>query len=661
MADGSLASFQWAGLYRLTVTYDDPAHEYRSAKAEVFFKVARQEVVIVPIGVQYVKNRDSIGMLSQYLSEKTENKKDFIIYKLPHNSMEEYRALTDETRREYELPTDEAIAEFEAKNGRNPDMNLDVAWEVLRKEKDPATGMDKEPEVWVKADGNFDDDFTYGVAVHWTGNLIEFESGNVWENYTTKDIKTYRETGEKKHHESVGAVQFYDRQIYAEVDAEKIKALGHEYDGNPVSLEEAAKALTFYTDEVLTEDSKLATENVVNTTEEYDPAKVNIYWRKTDNKAVYANKNAVYGGTYTLALRFAGGTLTPAEDKPETAQDDSVITYAPGIIIYYVNDSDDADGSFTITPHEITITPRTLPESILVAGKKADVLLTEGIDVQGMIENDQMFFEYAEIAAGSFDITWDRSNEDGTDKEGFAYKYNIDKNGGYPAFNGAAQYIIQVDGREIKDPQNEYLRHGSTYTIKLTNELVSPLKESYRVTYGVTEAVIENRGNAEVTATDDNRLSANGIVYDFNGSTYTVKPRGAVRFYNNAVNVIGRDGAVVLNNTNILGFRIYAPKEFLNDFNAGKEIGEVLYARGSYSNISTLYSRLLRKIRIGHSISHGKTDTQRLSHWLTSCWRRISPRRLHRNQLHLMACQPRWQWVKNSSSTSKSQRHSWVT
>lgn len=571
VADGSLASFQWAGLYRLTVTYDDPAHEYRSAKAEVFFKVARQEVVIVPIGVQYVKNRDSIGTLSQYLSEKTENKKDFIIYKLPHNSMEEYRALTDETRREYELPTDEAIVEFEAKNGRNPDMNLDVAWEVLRKEKDPATGMDKEPEVWVKADGNFDDDFTYGVAVHWTGNLIEFESGNVWENYTTKDIKTYRETGEKKHHESVGAVQFYDRQIYAEVDAEKIKALGHEYDGNPVSLEEAAKALTFYTDEALTEDSKLATENVVNTTEEYDPAKVNIYWRKTDNKAVYANKNAVYGGTYTLALRFAGGTLTPAEDKPETAQDDSVITYAPGIIIYYVNDSDDADGSFTITPHEITITPRTLPESILVAGKKADVLLTEGIDVQGMIENDQMFFEYAEIAAGSFDITWDGSNEDGTDKEGFAYKYNIDKNGGYPAFNGAAQYIIQVDGREIKDPQNEYLRHGSTYTIKLTNELVSPLKESYRVTYGVTKAAIENRGNAEVTATDDNRLSANGIVYDFNGSTYTVKPRGAVRFYNNAVNVIGRDGAVVLNNTNILGFRIYAPKEFLNDFNAGKE------------------------------------------------------------------------------------------
>lgn len=566
VTDGTLASFKWAGVYRLTVTYHDPNHEYRSAGAEVFFKVERQEVVIVPSGAQYVKNKDNIdGFVRDSLSGKKENKENFIIYKLPHNSMEEYYALTEETKKNYELPTEEAMAEFETKYGRRPDMESgfeNLEWKVLRKEKDAASGQDKDPAVWVKAEGAFDDDFTYGVVAHWSGNISELEGEVVSISYTTQDVKTYRETGEEKHHEVAGDVRFYTQQLYAEVDAKKIKALGHEYDGNPVSLEEAVKAITFYTDEALTESSRISTETVVNTTDEYDPSKVNIYWKKDGN--IYANKNAVYGGSYALFLRFSGGSLTPeAAGAPESA---AAAAYAPDITVSYVNADADIDGTFTVTPREITVTPRTVPADLLTAGKKADGLLSNGLTLDDkVVEKDKKFFEYAEIAAGSFDVTWDGVNEDGTDRERFAYPYNIDKNGGYPAFNKAAESIVQADGREIKNPAGEYLRFGSTYTVKLTNELVSPLKESYRVTYGTAEVKIEKRGNADVAGIDNHPLSADGIVYNFSGSTYTVRPRGAVRFVNNGVIVTGRDGNETLINTNVLAFRIYAPKEFLNN------------------------------------------------------------------------------------------------
>ncbi|HBN57400.1 MAG TPA: hypothetical protein DD414_11560 [Lachnospiraceae bacterium] len=570
VTDGTLDSFRSAGLYRLTVTYNDPNHAYRSARAEVFFKVERQEVVVVPLGELYVKNGDRIADLEP----GKENKKDFIIYKLPHNSMEEYNALTDEARKEYELPTDEAVAEFEANSGHKADMDLNLQYKVLRKEKDPATGLDKDPEVWVEAEGNFDDDFTYGIVAHWTGNLFELESENIWENYTTKDVKTYRATGEERHHEAVGGIRFYDQQIYVEVDAEKIKALGHEYNGEPVSLEEAAKALSFYTDKALTESSKLSTEAIVNLTDTYDPGKINIYWRKgekgedEDGNVIpytYANKDAVYGGIYTLALRFDGGELKTADGAPTSV-------YAPLGLYGQRGWWSDPDCTFTVSPREITIEPKTLPEGILTAGKRADTILADEITVQNIVEKDRHFFDYMEIAAGSFDVCWEGRKEDGTDKEGFAYKYEIDKDGGYPAFNGAAAYIIQVDGREIKNPGAEYLRFGSTYTVKLTNDLAGPLKESYNVTYKTAEAVINNRGTADIKAID-RKLSAKGIKYDVSGSTYTVSPLGAVTFYydNDAVHVIGKDGDEVLKNTNILGFRIYAPKEFLNDFDTSKE------------------------------------------------------------------------------------------
>lgn len=564
-ADGSLDSFKNAGMYRLTVTYNDPDYIYKSAKAEVFFRVNRQEIIIVP-KEQYVKNGDSIASLTGRIGKV--NQEDYTIYKLPRNSIDEYNALTDEEKKSYALPTDAEIADYEDANGTKPDLTLDgLTWTVLRKEKDPASGLDKTPEEWIKVEsGTFDEDFTYGVAAHWTGSLNwldgnDYGSGG---NYTTRDVKTYMATGEDRHHESAGAVRFYDRRIYVEVDAEMIKALGHEYNGEPIDLKEAAKALSFYTDEALTEDSRLPADTIVNTADEYDPAKINIYWEK--NGYTYANKNAVYGGTYTLKLRFEGGELGTAAGNAASA------TYAP-------LDGDGwktcADIAFTVSPREITIVPKAMAADLIIAGEKADTILKEGIDAQGIVENDQAFFEYAEIASGGFDVCYDGKNEDGTDKEKPAYIYRIDKTGGYPAFNTAAAYIIQVDGREIKDPGKEYLRFDSTYTIKLTNDLQTPLKESYKVTYKTVEIKVEKRGSADITPiSSTNTLSAKGIDYEFNDGTYTIRPRGAVKFYYNTdtgISAVGRDGTETLKNTNILGFRIYAPKEFMNDFNAAKE------------------------------------------------------------------------------------------
>ena len=75
--------------------------------------------------------------------------------------------------------------------------------------------------------GNFGTNLAYGAVVHWEGedNGPKFIAGDDFNNYTTLDVKTYRATGEWKHHESVSAVNFYDQQIFVEVDTDKIRAL----------------------------------------------------------------------------------------------------------------------------------------------------------------------------------------------------------------------------------------------------------------------------------------------------------------------------------------------------------------------------------------------------------------------------------------------------
>ena len=581
--DGTLDSFKGAGLYRLTVTYKNPKNAYRAEKAELFFKVERQEIIIVP-SEQYVKDGKAVSEWKENAKkQKTEINRDFTIYKLPHNSIDSFNQLTDEKKKDYVLPTAEELAADEQKTGAKPDLTLDgVTWEVLRKERNPETGEVLEPAKWIEAgeeaQGKFNTDFTYGVAVHWKGkdNGPKFIVGDDYNNYTTLDVKTFRATGEEKHYESVSAARFYDQQLYVEVDADKIRALSHEYNGEAVDVKKVAEALTFYTDEMLTKPMELPVENIVNTSDKYNPNKINIYWDKIDkdenrDNITYANKDAVYGGTYELVLRFEGGELSTAADKPETAQEDAAVqTYAPISDTGWIGFQ---NAVLSITPREITITPAIMKAETLFAGQTADQLLSEGITVQNLIEKDKKFFTYAEIADGGFDTCW-FEKEDGTDGERSAYQYKIDKDGGYPAFNAKADYIIQVDGRAIEtEPENVYLRTNSTYTVKLSNELAQPLRESYKVQYGTAEVQVTQRGSAEISeirndedgVESESALCAKGISYELNDSIYTIRPRGAVKFYyeDESLEVIDRDdNSIVIKNTNVLGFRIYAPKEF---------------------------------------------------------------------------------------------------
>ncbi len=567
--DGSLCSLKDAGLYRLTITYSDKEHKYGDAEAEVYFKVERQEIVIVPAQDWYFNYGSSIpdGLSGGKIG------KDFTIYKLPYdsstNSFKEYDELDEEAKKACKIvPTDEAIAEYEAKEGRPFDKGLDdLEWVVLRRERDPQTG--ELTDNWIEPDEieSFDKDFTYGVAAYWNESRSAEASicDEEYNNYTTLNVKTFRETGERKHHKSVGAVKFYDEMIYVEADAAKIKALGHPYNGEPIDLAKVADALTFYSDKALT---NVLPKEIVNTTNEYNPNKINIYWKK--NGSTYTNENAVYGGTYELVLRFDGGELKTTEDAPETTQEDTASkVYAPysSSALTYINMPEgETKAAFTITPIDITIKPALKEKTFIVAGETADKLLTRGLDLEGsgVLEKDMAFFGYQELAAGSFDKTIIfNGNLDGTDKEGCAYRYNIDKAGGYPAFNAGARYIIQVDGRDIKAPADEYLRYGSTYTVKLTNTLAAPLSDSYNVTFGTAEAEVGQRGLASVTKIDDN-ISAKRIDFDYSEeSGYTVKPRGAVKFYSN-LSLIGKNGNKTLNNVNVLGFRIYAPQEYRN-------------------------------------------------------------------------------------------------
>lgn len=601
MADGSFTAFQNAGIYRLTAAFEDPEHEYGYAQGEAFFKVERQEVIIVPTGILYARDGASVNEWINALNntseenDKRENKKSYTIYKLPHNSMEEYNALSDEAKKAYELPSDEAIVGYESENGQKPDMDLDVEWVVLRREKDPATGVDKEPAEWIpvdageKAGETFDADFTYGAAIHWEGNIEWLDEGLCspdQKNYTTRNIAVLRETGEETHHESVGAVSFYNQELFVEVDDAKIQALGKEYDGTSVDIASLEDAFTIYTDKALTQQlaptASMRVADVVNLAVDengmyqYDPAKINVFWVKDGQR--YKNNHAVYGGTYYLALYFGGGALgTVQEDGSVPA-----VTYAPldtdGRADGWLEFADrDEDGlykyAFTIRPREITIKPKPVgaDSELLNAGSIADGILADELEeISNLVEKDEVYFQYTEITAGGFDVAWDGVNEDGTDKERVVHKYNIDKRGGYPAFAGnIPSYIIQVDGKEIKNPEEEYLRFGSTYTVKLTNELASPLKESYKVTYETTGVTITKRGSLPVKDAAGNGLQI-GIIDSISDTKHSIRTLGAVSFFyedeKNPFEAYGRDGEkVTLQNTNLLGLRICAPKEFYNE------------------------------------------------------------------------------------------------
>ena len=540
--NGDFVSTAPANVYQLTIEYKDPEHNYWAKAQKVYFKVEKQQVVIVP-GAQVAQDgqkiidwRDDVNAIPGL--DKSLAK----AYKIPNNVKAEYDAVgEDKTSLEVTLPE-----------------NTVLKYEVQNKEKN-ADGSNKDNYVETTHDifDNKVGKYEYGVVATLDGV-----------NYTTQ----YESEGVKEDYTELSEIKFIgENRLYVDIDMTKIPQ-DKQYDGEAITLPDGL--VKIYSDKDM---SKEITSEILNTSSEYDPEKVNLYWHKTTNNQQtdihdYTTEDVIWGGEYTLALRFKGNeTYRPITENVGGPADGQYYTYGDTKVFKNQNN----DYTFKITPRDITITPQLKTD--VKAGETVDKLLVDGLAVEGdLVEKDRVFFEHAEFATGTFgDHYINFDPEKGYFTEVSEYKFGrqygeIDKYGGYPAFAGYKPlFNYQVNDKDaIKDVDKTYLRFGSKYAVKLDNALNTPLAESYNVTWNPASLTVSERGQGKVAATSiDNQHPASiALKYAFNGNTYTIKPREAAKFltkgsfnyYDIASDkMVSKDYA-----GNYISYRIYAPTEF---------------------------------------------------------------------------------------------------
>ena len=195
---------------------------------------------------------------------------------------------------------------------------------------------------------------------------------------------------------------------------------------------------------------------------------------------------------------------------------------------------------------DITITPQLKTD--IKAGETVDKLLLNALTVEGdLLDKDRVFFEYAELANGSYGNHYIDYNTETKEYYTVTDVYDwgkINKYGGYPAFrkelndsNGNPYYVhtpsfkFQVNDKDlIKNANQEYLRFGSKYAVKLDNDQATPLADSYNVTYNPASLTVSERGQGKVTASTTGEDHSIALKYAFDGGTYTIKPREAAPF-----------------------------------------------------------------------------------------------------------------------------------
>ena len=549
--NGDFVSTASANVYELTIEYKDPEHNYWAKAQKVYFKVERQQIVIVP-GAQVAQDGQKIGRedpipKDTWRHEKTIPGLDISLakaYKIPNNVKAEYDAVgEDKSSLEVTLP--EGTLER-------------TDFQVWNKEKN-ADGTNKDNYVETTHDifDNKVGKYEYGVVATLDGN-----------NYTTQ----YESEGVKENYTEVSEIKFIgENRLYVDIDMTKIPQ-DKQYDGEAITLPDGL--VKIYSDQDMAHE---ITSEILNTTSEYDPEKVNLYWHKTTNNQQtdihdYTTEDVIWGGEYTLALRFKGNeTYRPITENVGGPADGQYYTYGDTKVFKNQNN----DYTFKITPRDITITPQLKTD--VKAGETVDKLLVDGLAVEGdLVEKDRVFFEHAEFATGTFgDHYINFDPEKGYFTEVSEYKFGrqydeIDKYGGYPAFAGYKPlFNYQVNDKDaIKDVDKTYLRFGSKYAVKLDNALNTPLAESYNVTWNPATLTVSERGQGKVAATSiDNQHPASiALKYAFNGNTYTIKPREAAKFltkgsfnyYDIASDkMVSKDYA-----GNYISYRIYAPTEF---------------------------------------------------------------------------------------------------
>ncbi len=543
--NGDFVSTAPANVYQLTIEYKDPEHNYWAKAKKVYFKVEKQQVVIVP-GAQVAQDgqkiidwRDDVNAIPGL--DKSLAK----AYKIPNNVKAEYDAVgEDKTSLEVTLPE-----------------NTVLKYEVQNKEKN-ADGSNKDNYVETTHDifDNKVGKYEYGVVATLDGV-----------NYTTQ----YESEGVKEDYTELSEIKFIgENRLYVDIDMTKIPQ-DKQYDGEAITLPDGL--VKIYSDKDM---SKEITSEILNTSSEYDPEKVNLYWHKTTNNQQtdihdYTTEDVIWGGEYTLALRFKGNeTYRPITENVGGPADGQYYTYGDTKVFKNQNN----DYTFKITPRDITITPQLKTD--VKAGETVDKLLVDGLAVEGdLVEKDRVFFEHAEFATGTFgDHYINFDPEKGYFTEVSEYKFGrqygeIDKYGGYPAFAGYKPlFNYQVNDKDaIKDVDKTYLRFGSKYAVKLDNALNTPLAESYNVTWNPASLTVSERGQGKVTATVGQKHSV-ALKYAFDGSTYTIKPREAAPFVSglNVTDAINKENKGTNLSGNFISYNIYAPTEFENDFENNK-------------------------------------------------------------------------------------------
>ena len=560
--DGTLIDTIDSDFYELKVEYKDPTGAYYAKPATVYFKVEKQEIVIV-VGEQIAQNgrrktdweagRDGTAGL---------DKTTYKVYRVPENDFSKYDGTSElnleETR-------DTALAELFASYadfGNNASADDPKLGFVVQNQEKNADGTNNANKYVDTMHDVFDKDaYVYGVIARYIGR-----------NYTTvdKDVKD-----EVKHNEVVSPIKFLGEGVlYTKLDKAAIEKMTKMYDGEPIVLP-AEGFIKLYSDEAMT-DANDVTAAMLNAYGEYDPSKVSLYWRKIsldgqgniisyDN--IYTTPNAVWGGSYVPVLRFKGDENYKPINVSGVNDELNGETYGEWKTF------NEKDYIVTIKPIDITITPQ-LKETNITAGDTVDSLRLDTdlsvvrADGSAIPEKDQIFFNYAELTSGVFDEFY----KSGVLEEKDNTLYAISKLGGYPAYctgtseKPSYQYQINDNGKltEIKNADSECLRYGRTYTVRLKGDLAEPLKSSYNVTYGAVERKVEERGLSNVRAADDVKAAGKGIrsiplKYEYSNGTYSVKPREAVPYYYNKVKVgdVEAEG-------NYIAYNVYAPKEFLS-------------------------------------------------------------------------------------------------
>ena len=575
---GELISTVDSGIYQLEITYDDPDNEYSAEPVYVYFKVDKQQVVIVP-EAQVAQDGQNIENWLTGTAGNAGLDKAYKAYRIPNNDMKEYDAATDKAALEIvlrESKDDEPI---------KPDINNnDGEWvlyfQVMNKEK-ATDGKDTDSYVDTKHDV-FDHKvggYSYGVTARYAGK-----------NYTTVD-KAASVGGETKHNDRPTEIKFLgDATLYYHIDDKAVQNLTKFYDGNAITLPDGV--IKLYSDKEMTKD---VTAELLNTGSEYDPAKVNVYWGK-GNK-YYTTENVVWGGDYTLTLRFKGNdTYKPFGVRSEEDRVNGE-TYSEWIKF------SGNDYKFSIKRIKLTVTPELKAETDLKAGDIVDTLLLKNLVLGGeILDKDKAYFEYKELEKGVLDnyayiyeadLTgkFVYRERDARDEELPGSTYNIGNQGGYPAFNGYPGYVFQIDDKDaIKNTAAEHLRFGRKYTVKFRDGigLIDPLADSYEVTGLPASRNIVNRGQGNVQAANNNEqngVDTTPLTSEYDGSTYSIRPREAVRFYydGDVVDYVDPDTNERIKLTgNLIAYRIFAPTEFEDAFNNNFIYKEAIREAGGY-------------------------------------------------------------------------------